>query len=91
MKLICIAAIGLMLLCTACFAGEDIKELPASAGKISFPHRHHQELINDCLKCHEKGPGKIAELNREWAHRTCTGCHQKMEKGPVSCKGCHAP
>jgi hypothetical protein len=72
----------------AAFAG-DIIELPASMGKISFPHKRHQELLKDCTKCHEKGPGKISELNKNWAHKNCKGCHEMMKKGPVGCKDCH--
>jgi hypothetical protein len=70
-------------------AGPETIELPASMGKISFPHKKHQEMLKDCKKCHEKGPGKIAELNKDWAHKTCKGCHTEMKKGPVSCKDCH--
>ena len=64
-------------------------ELPASIGKITFPHKKHQEMLKDCKKCHEKGPGKIADLGKEWAHKTCKGCHTEMKKGPVGCKDCH--
>lgn len=67
----------------------DIIDLPASMGKVVFPHREHQEIIKDCKKCHEKGPGMISELGKEWAHKTCRGCHTAMEKGPVKCTDCH--
>jgi hypothetical protein len=81
------------LLALVAFAGtacaEDVITLPASMGKVEFPHKKHQEMLKDCIKCHEKGPGKIAELGREWAHKTCRGCHTDMKRGPVSCKDCH--
>jgi predicted CXXCH cytochrome family protein len=67
----------------------DVLVLPASKGKIPFPHKKHQEMLIDCIKCHEKGPGKIAELDKDWAHKVCKGCHVEMKKGPVSCKDCH--
>jgi hypothetical protein len=70
------------------FAAEII-ELPASMGKVSFPHKKHQDILKDCSKCHAKGPGKIAELGKDWAHKTCKGCHTEMKKGPTSCGDCH--
>ena len=30
-------------------------------GEGSFPHRKHQEMLKDCKKCHEKGPGTIKD------------------------------
>jgi len=45
--------------------------------------------LKDCKKCHEKEPGKIAELNKDWAHKTCKGCHSEMKKGPTKCGECH--
>jgi hypothetical protein len=67
----------------------DVIDLPASMGKVSFPHKKHQEILKDCKKCHDKGPGKIAELGKDWAHKTCKGCHTEMKKGPTACKDCH--
>lgn len=70
----------------------DVIELPASMGKVTFPHKKHQQMLKDCKKCHAKAPGKIAELGKDWAHKTCTGCHSEGfngKKGPVGCKDCH--
>lgn len=67
----------------------DVIELPASPGKVTFPHKKHQQLLKDCKKCHEKAPGKIAELGKDWAHKTCKGCHSELKKGPTACKDCH--
>jgi hypothetical protein len=67
----------------------DVIDLPATMGKVSFPHKKHQEILKDCKKCHDKGPGKIAELGKDWAHKTCKGCHTEMKKGPTNCKDCH--
>ena len=88
-----ISAVVAMLAVTA-FAGAafaaDVIELPASMGKVSFNHKKHQEELKDCTKCHEKATGgKIAELGKDWAHKTCKGCHSEMKKGPTSCKDCH--
>ena len=77
----------------AAFAGTvfaaDVIDLPASNGKVSFPHKKHQEMLKNCKKCHEKAPGKIKELGKDWAHKTCKGCHAEMKKGPVGCNDCH--
>jgi flavoprotein len=87
-----ISAVVAMLAVTA-FAGAafaaDIIELPASMGKVTFNHKIHQDQLKDCKKCHTGAPGKIAEKNKEWAHKTCKGCHTEMKKGPTSCKECH--
>lgn len=87
-----ISAVVAMLAVTA-FAGmafaADVVELPASNGKIVFNHTKHKEDLKDCKKCHTAGPGKIAEMGKDWAHKTCKGCHVEMKKGPTSCKECH--
>jgi len=88
MKRSIIALIALAAFAGTAFAADTI-EFPASFGKVTFPHKAHQEILKDCKKCHEKGPGKIAELNKDWAHKTCKGCHTEMKKGPVGCKDCH--
>jgi flavoprotein len=56
---------------------------------VTFPHRQHQLILKGCSSCHVKGPGKIVELNKNWAHSTCKGCHATMKAGPTSCSGCH--
>ena len=74
---------------SAAMNSNDFISLPASMGNVSFPHKKHQEQLKDCGKCHEKGPGKITELGKDWAHKTCKGCHTEMKKGPTSCTDCH--
>ena len=74
---------------TAFAAGPEKIDLKASNGNIAFTHKAHQDLLKDCKKCHEKGPGKIAEKNKDWAHKVCKGCHADMKKGPTGCKDCH--
>lgn len=88
-----ISAVVAMFAVTA-FAGAafaaDVIELPASFGKVTFPHAKHVEMLKDCTKCHEtKAGGKIAKLGKDWAHATCKGCHAEMKKGPTGCKDCH--
>jgi DNA polymerase III alpha subunit (gram-positive type) len=75
------------------FLGEsyaaEVIQLPASKGNVNFPHKAHVYILKDCKKCHENTPGKIKDLGKDWAHKTCKGCHTKMNKGPTYCKGCH--
>jgi len=85
-----VAAVTVMSLSSVVFAaGPESIELPASMGKVTFMHKQHQDRLNDCTKCHSQAPGKIADLGKEWAHKTCKGCHTEMNKGPTSCKECH--
>jgi hypothetical protein len=74
---------------TAAESGTDVLSFPASMGTVSFPHKMHQELLKECSKCHEKGPGKIEGFGKDWAHTRCKGCHQEMQRGPTACNGCH--
>ena len=67
----------------------DVIKLPASKGEIFFPHKLHVYILKDCKYCHEKGPGKILGLGKDWAHKTCRGCHTNRGKGPTDCRGCH--
>lgn len=88
-----IAAAALSLFCTGlAFAADDaVVVLPAKNGNVTFPHKQHQDMKEmACTKCHEteKG-GKIADLGKDWAHKTCKGCHTEMGKGPIKCNECH--
>jgi len=93
MKKIVITLLVLVAFAGSVFAaGPEVIELKASMGKVTFPHKMHQEMLKDCKKCHAKGPGKIAELGKDWAHKTCKGCHAEGfngKKGPTACKDCH--
>ena len=84
-----IAAVALTLMSAGMVLAADTMTLPAKNGNITFNHKKHQEMLKDCKICHEKGPGKIGELGKDWAHKTCKGCHTEMKKGPVGCKDCH--
>lgn len=86
-----IAAIMLVLVCaaTAMAEGPETITLPAKMGTVTFPHKQHQERLKDCKICHEKGPGKIEGLGKDWAHKTCRGCHTEKGAGPTKCADCH--
>ncbi len=75
-----------------------------SRGSVSFPHREHQEVLKDCLLCHDLFPkeaGVIAKLKssgdlkkKQVMNDKCLDCHRAkkaagLEAGPVSCSECH--
>ena len=80
-----IAALFLAAFATSAF-GADVIEMKKG---VKFNHKAHQASAGDCKKCHEKGPGKIEGFGKDWAHKTCKGCHTDMKKGPTACKECH--
>lgn len=66
----------------------DSFTLPASQGKVTFPHLVHARLF-PCATCHGDGtPGKIG-LDKETAHALCRDCHKAKGNGPTACGGCH--
>ncbi len=73
-------------------------------GKVPFPHRQHQENLDDCQICHSVFPqdtGAIEKLKAEGTlkkkyvmNKLCTKCHKKTKKaghpsGPTTCAKCH--
>ena len=88
MKQAVITMLAIAAFAASAFAA-DVMEFPASMGKVTFPHKKHQQLLKNCKKCHEQGPGKIEGFGKEWAHKTCKGCHAEMQKGPSKCSECH--
>lgn len=86
-----IAAAALSLFCAGLAVAVDNTTvvLPAKNGNVTFPHKKHQDMMK-CTSCHEseKG-GKIADLGKDWAHKTCKGCHTDKGQGPTKCPDCH--
>jgi len=91
MKKQILAALALSIFCAGFAAAADntVVVLPAKNGNVTFPHKKHQDMMA-CTTCHEtdKG-GKIASLGKDWAHKTCKGCHADKNKGPTKCSECH--
>ena len=87
-----ILSIALVMLSAGTALSSDTINIPAKNGNVSFPHKKHMEIKQEkgCIACHEtdKG-GKIAGLGKDWAHKTCKGCHETMGKGPSKCGDCH--
>lgn len=83
------------------------KEMTLTSGEkgdVWFPHRQHQENLNDCKKWHDIFPqeaGIIQKMKTDGAlkkkqvmNKKCIACHRKVKKtgnpaGPTSCKKCH--
>ncbi len=73
-------------------------------GKIAFPHRRHQDRLDNCQKCHAVFPqqsGAIKQLKASGKlkkkyvmRKLCIKCHKTEKKagrkaGPTSCAKCH--
>ncbi|MGA2150873.1 MAG: cytochrome c7 [Geobacteraceae bacterium] len=85
-----IAAVMLTLFCAVTAMAADVITLPAKNGDVTFPHKKHQDALKDCKVCHEKEPaGKIEGFGKDWAHKTCKGCHAEKNIGPTKCGECH--
>lgn len=88
-RIIAAAALLMFTAGMALAAGPETISLPAKMGNVAFPHQKHQDVLKSCKPCHEKAPGKIEGLNKDWAHKTCKGCHEEKKMGPTKCAECH--
>ena len=93
MKKWIITTMALSLFCAGLAAAADLTVvvLPAKNGNVTFSHKKHVDMPDiKCTTCHEtdKG-GKIAALDKDWAHKTCKGCHVDLSMGPTKCNDCH--
>jgi DnaJ-class molecular chaperone len=90
MKKTAVALLVVVAFSATAFASDVIEFAAPKMGKVTFPHKKHQEMLKNCKKCHEKTPGKIeGGFGKDWAHKTCKGCHAEGKKGPTNCKDCH--
>ena len=87
MKKMIVAVLAVTVFVGSAFAA-DVVEMKKG---VTFKHKAHAEAVKDCTKCHAKAEGgKIEGFGKEFAHKSCKGCHTDMKQGPTSCKGCHA-
>jgi hypothetical protein len=83
-----IAAAAIALFTAGMAMAADTITLPAKNGDVTFNHKVHGDL--GCTKCHAaEAGGKIEGFGKDVAHKTCTGCHKEMAKGPAKCGECH--
>jgi predicted CXXCH cytochrome family protein len=83
--------LALLLMMLAVPAAAEVMTFPsARIGDVSFDHTLHRAQLKGCSVCHGGAPGKI---HKEWvqqnAHDFCVDCHNKMDRGPLRCAGCH--
>lgn len=67
----------------------DTIVFPSKSGNITFNHKRHTDFLRDCKNCHERTPGKISNFGKDYAHKTCKGCHEVRGMGPTRCGLCH--
>ncbi len=115
MLFLAVALIGICIVMVSPSAGEkktDAQDKGAadmvleggSRGKVPFPHRSHQETLEDCDRCHSLFPREpdaiAAEIEkgalkeRQVMNELCISCHREKRRegaatGPVTCSRCH--
>lgn len=83
---------------------EEMELEGGTRGIVPFPHRQHQESLDDCNACHDLFPqedGAIEKLKKEGALKDrqvmnvqCIKCHrdkkrEDVKSGPTLCSQCH--
>jgi len=83
---------------------EEIVIPSGKRGDVPFPHRQHQDKLQDCNICHglfPQIPGSINTLKAEGKlaskqimNKQCVKCHREKRQagepsGPISCNTCH--
>lgn len=108
LQLICIIILIAVILAPAAgLCGKGRKEISLDGGKIGsvpFDHHLHQDVVGDCMVCHQDFAQKAGALNdakaakqlkkKQVMNSTCIKCHKAKKKagekhGPTSCKACH--
>jgi len=84
-----ITAVALIMFSATVALAGDTMTFQTKMGEVTFPHKKHQEMLKGCTVCHLKGPGKIEGFGKEFAHKTCKGCHADSDAGPIKCSECH--
>ena len=81
----------------------EINIYGGKSGDVEFPHRQHQDNLEDCKVCHDIFPKKLGvitalkeqgKLKKKQVMNNCRKCHKEMAKagkkaGPITCKTCH--
>ncbi len=84
-----IAAAALTIFAAGTALAADTLTFTAKNGNVTFDHAKHKKVAGNCKACHEKAPGKIEGFGKDWAHKTCKGCHEQKKAGPTKCGECH--
>ncbi|BET58169.1 cytochrome c7 [Geobacter sp. 60473] len=78
-----------MILTASVGLAADVILFSSKNGAVTFTHKRHSEFVRECRSCHEKTPGKRKNFGKDYAHKTCKGCHEVRGAGPTKCKLCH--
>lgn len=81
--------LALVFSATSLAWGGDVIVFPSKNGAVTFSHKRHTDLLRECKNCHDKAPGKITNFGKDYAHKTCKGCHEVRVSGPTKCNHCH--
>ena len=81
MKLILAALLTTIMFSAAAYAEKETIVLPAKNGNVEFDHKKHQEMLKSCMPCHEKAPGKIEVLGKEFGHKPVGDVMRKERQG----------
>ncbi|WP_298269321.1 cytochrome c7 [Geobacter sp.] len=84
-----ILLLAVTMLWTSLASGADILIFPSKNGSVTFPHKRHTDMLRECRFCHEKTPGRMPNFGKDFAHKTCKGCHELRGTGPTKCGMCH--
>lgn len=84
-----LAAAVIVAMSAGAVLAADVITFEAKNGNVTFNHKKHQETLKECKVCHEKGPGKIEGFGKDFAHKSCKGCHSDKGAGPTKCTDCH--
>lgn len=84
-----LAAAVIVAMSAGAVLAADVITFEAKNGNVTFNHKKHQETVKECKVCHEKGPGKIEGFGKDFAHKSCKGCHSDKGAGPTKCTDCH--
>ena len=87
-RIIAAAALTLFTAGIAMAAAPETITLLAKNGNVTLNHKMHETY--GCTKCHAtEAGGKIEGIGKDWAHKTCKGCHEEKKQGPTKCGECH--
>jgi Cytochrome c7 and related cytochrome c len=83
---------------------ETIRLRAGQQAPVIFPHRRHQNVLDDCLVCHSLFPQEKGSIDKEKAEgklarqqvmtTLCIRCHRARlqageQSGPLTCEKCH--
>ena len=84
-----IAAAALTLFTAGIAMAADTIDLSGQERRRDLPPQDAPGSTEGLQGMPRKAGGKIEGFGKDWAHKTCKGCHQEKAKGPTKCGDCH--